>query len=106
MQGSKCLLFKWLVHKNLKRKMIFCANINYAFLTRASIYYVSFFLKFLQINNIPYLLAVQKIFLLKFMHAKLSILNSPCLQNWACESKIDWDTHLMPYLTFGRCWYP
>ena len=48
-------------------------NINYAFLnsikckileirwSRVSIYYVSFFLKFLQFNNsIPYLLAAQK----------------------------------------------
>ena len=64
------------------------AKINYAFLKQRkmrnngflgvarwySIYFVSFFLKFLQINNnIPYLMAVQKrfIFTLKFFCASL-----------------------------------
>ena len=89
--SSRCLIFKWLAHKNFKLKMIFCALpekmirskyrratpptielITYFFLLylqhghhdvkcKPSIYYILFFLNFLQINNaIPYLLAVQK----------------------------------------------
>ena len=53
------------------------------------IYYVSFFLKFLQINNaIPYLLAFLGWNFFAQATWKLSILNSPCLQNSTYENKI------------------
>ena len=93
-------------------------NINYAFLnsakwkilefqgSRVGIYYVSLFLKFLQINNnIRYLLVVQKqiTFRLKFLcasHMKIKYSELlPCLQNWTYENKIDWDAHLMSYIS-------
>ena len=95
-------------------------NINYAFLNSAKwkilefqgscvgIYYASFFKKFLQINNnILCLLAAQKqiIFRLKFLcasHLKIQHFLLPsCLQNWTYENKIDWDAHLMSYIS---CW--
>ena len=94
-------------------------NINYAFLncakwkilefqgSRVGIYYASFFIKFLRINNnIPCLLAAQKQinFRLKFLCAShLKIKNfelpGPCLQNWTYENKIDWDAHMMFYIS-------
>ena len=68
--------------------------------SRVGIYYVSFFLIFLRINNaIPYLLAVQKNSFLGWnLFAqttwKLSILNSSCLQNSTYENKSHLDAHL------------
>ena len=94
-------------------------NINYAFLNsakwkilkiqglRVGIYCVSFLPRFLQIdNNIPYLLAAQKIiFCLKFLcasHLKIKHFElSPCLQNWTYKNKIDWNAHLKSYIS---CW--
>ena len=73
-------------------------NINYAFLntakskilefqgSRVGIYYASFFrLKFLCVSH------------LKIKHFELPL----CLQNWSYENKIDWDAHLMSYIS---CW--
>ena len=70
------------------------------------IYYISFFLKFLQIkNNIPYLLAAQKksFFVWNFCTQatwKSGILNSPCLKKWAFEKKIDRHAQLMSYFSY------
>ena len=90
-------------------------NINYAFLnsakckileiqgSRVGIYYVSFFLKFLQIdNNILYLLAAQKkSFFVRNFCAQVTwnkaFWTPPCLQNWTYENKIDWDAHLKSF---------
>ena len=70
---------------------------------RVGIYYVLFFLIFLQINNaIPYLLAVQKNSFLVWILSHLKIKHfepPPCLQNSTYENKIVWDAHLKSHIS-------
>ena len=82
--------------------------------SRVGIYYASFFIKFLQINNnIPCLLAAQTqiIFRLKFLcasHLKIKHFELPLLTklNIIMKTKLTEMRTWCPILAVGCCWYP